>query len=156
MHCYLCVIICIITYLCIIICIIIYMFIYALLFTFLLLLKVLTFLGVFLGPYLWHKEVPRLGVELEPTPEPQQGRIRAASAIYTTAHGNARSFTHWARPRIEPATSWIPVRFVNCWAMAGTPKSTIFNKMLRGAKSSPKEGTLKNYPIEVWLIYKNV
>ena len=29
-----------------------------------------------------------------PTPEPQQRGIRAASATYTTAHGNARSLTH--------------------------------------------------------------
>ena len=29
-----------------------------------------------------------------PTPEPQQRGIRAASATYTTAHGNAGSLTH--------------------------------------------------------------
>ena len=32
--------------------------------------------------------------------------------IYTTAQGNARFLTHWARPGIEPEPSWIPVRFV--------------------------------------------
>ena len=32
---------------------------------------------------------------------------------YTTAHGNARSLTHWARPGIEPATSRFPVGFVS-------------------------------------------
>ena len=30
----------------------------------------------------------------QPTPQPQQHQIRATSAIYTTAHGNARSLTH--------------------------------------------------------------
>ena len=30
----------------------------------------------------------------------------AASATYTTAHGKAGSLTHWARPRIKPASSW--------------------------------------------------
>ena len=40
---------------------------------------------------------------------------------YTTAHGNAGSLTHWARPRIKPTSSWILVRFVNHWAMMGTP-----------------------------------
>ena len=35
--------------------------------------------------------------------------IRAASATYTTAHGNAVSLTHWARPEIEPTTSWFLV-----------------------------------------------
>ena len=59
----------------------------------------------------------------QPTPEPQQCQIwiRAASVNYTTAHGNAGSPTHWARrPGIEPATSWLLVRFVNHWAMTGT------------------------------------
>ena len=30
----------------------------------------------------------------QPTPQPQQCGIRATSATYTTAHGNARSITH--------------------------------------------------------------
>ena len=30
----------------------------------------------------------------QPTPEPQQCGIRAASATYTTAHGNTGSLTH--------------------------------------------------------------
>ena len=44
-----------------------------------------------------------------PTPEPQQRGIRAASATYTTAG----SLTHWARPGIEPATSWFLVGFIS-------------------------------------------
>ena len=35
---------------------------------------------------------------------------------YTTAHGNARSLTHWLRPGIEPASSWILVEFIIDWA----------------------------------------
>ena len=31
----------------------------------------------------------------------------------TTAHGNAGSLTHWARPGIEPTSSWILVRFIS-------------------------------------------
>ena len=69
-------------------------------------------------------EVPRLGVESElwlwPTAQPQQHGIQAASATYTTAYGNARSLTHWARPEIKPATSRLLVRFNNHWAMTGT------------------------------------
>ena len=38
----------------------------------------------------------------QPTSQPQQRRIRAKSATYTTAHRNAGSSTHWARPGIEP------------------------------------------------------
>ena len=32
--------------------------------------------------------------------------------IYTTAHGNAGSLTHWVRPGIAPPFSWILVSFV--------------------------------------------
>ena len=38
--------------------------------------------------------------------------MQAASATYT-AHGNARSLTHWMRPGIEPEISWFLVRFVS-------------------------------------------
>ena len=70
-------------------------------------------------------EVPRLGVNLElqllAYTLPQKCRIRAASATYSTSHSKARSFTHWARPEIEPKSSWILVRFLNSWATEGTP-----------------------------------
>ena len=49
-----------------------------------------------------HMEVPR----------PQQHGIWATSVAYTTAHGNTRSLTHWARPGIELISSWILVRCV--------------------------------------------
>ena len=39
-------------------------------------------------------------------------QIRAASATYTTAYGNAGSLTHWAGPGFEPASSWILVGFI--------------------------------------------
>ena len=48
-----------------------------------------------------------------PLPQPQQHRIRAASGTYTTAHSNAESLTHWARPGIESASSWMLVRFIS-------------------------------------------
>ena len=35
------------------------------------------------------------------------------SATYTTVYGNPRSLTHWARPWIKPATSWLLVGFVS-------------------------------------------
>ena len=51
--------------------------------------------------------------ERPPTPSPSTtwGPNRK-SATYTTAHRNARSLTHWARPGIEPSSSWILVAFV--------------------------------------------
>ena len=47
-----------------------------------------TYFFVFLGPHPRHMKVTRLGVKLELQPQPQQHRIRAAYATYTTAHGN--------------------------------------------------------------------
>ena len=62
--------------------------------------------------------------------QPQQRGIRAASATYTTAHGNAGSLTHWERPGIESATLWFSVGFVNHWATTGTPKKTYLKNFL--------------------------
>ena len=63
-----------------------------------------------------------------PTPQPQQLSIWAASVTYTTAHGNAGSLTHSARPGIEPASSWFPVGFVNHWPTKGAPASVLLNR----------------------------
>ena len=58
-----------------------------------------SFTNFFGGLHLQHMEVPRLRVEsscsCRPTPQPQQLRIQDMSATYTTAHGNAGSWTHW-------------------------------------------------------------
>ena len=54
-------------------------------------------------------------------PEPQQHRIRAASVPYATVLSKAESLAHWMRPGIEPASSWMLVGFVNCWATTGAP-----------------------------------
>ena len=57
-------------------------------------------LSFFLGLHLQHMKVPRLGVQSElpllPTP---------------TAHSHPGSLTHWARPGIQPASSWVLVGF---------------------------------------------
>ena len=72
-----------------------------------------------------HMEFPRLGAESElqlpATATATATWIWASSVTYTTAHGNTRSLTHWERPGIKPRSSWILVRFVNPWAMEGTP-----------------------------------
>ena len=52
-----------------------------------------------------------------------QREIQAASATYTTAHGNAGSFTHCAGPGIEPTSSQILVGF---WVMKGTSGFAVF------------------------------
>ena len=56
--------------------------------------------------------------------------IRATSENYTTAHGKARSLTHWERLGIEPASSWILVGFLNHWTTTGTPLSHTRNSPL--------------------------
>ena len=61
-----------------------------------------------------------------PTPQPQRG-IQAPSAIFITANSNSRSLTHWGRPGTEPESSWILLRFINCWATMGTPRMWDFN-----------------------------
>ena len=74
---------------------------------------------------LQHMEIPRPGVELElellayttATATPDS----SCTGTNTTAPGNARSLTHWVRPGMEPASSWILVRFVTHWATLGTP-----------------------------------
>ena len=43
------------------------------------------------------------------------------SATYTTAQGNTRALSQWARPGIKPATSWSLARFVNHCSTMGTP-----------------------------------
>ena len=58
----------------------------------------------------------------QPTPQPQQCRIWAESAIYTTAHGNAGSSTHWVRPGMEPASSWMLVRYVSAEPQQKLPR----------------------------------
>ena len=64
-----------------------------------------------------HIYVPRLeshrSYSCRSTPQPQQHQIQATSVTCTTAHGNARSLTHWARPGIEPTSSWILVGFIS-------------------------------------------
>ena len=72
------------------------------------------FFLVFLGLHLCHMEVPGLGFSQScscwSTSQPRQ--ILVPSATYTTAHGNTGFLTHWARPGIEPESSWILVRFI--------------------------------------------
>ena len=74
----------------------------------------------FLGPHPWHMEVPRLAVQSE-LQLPACTTATATpdwSCICDLHHSSwqCRSLTHWTRPGIKPASSWILVGFVNCWA----------------------------------------
>ena len=74
-----------------------------------------------------HMEIPRLGAELElrlPAYATATATLHPSCVCdLTIPHGNTGSLTHWARPGIELAYSWILVRFVNHWATMGTPES---------------------------------
>ena len=51
-------------------------------------------------------------------------------SCWPTPHSHTGSLTLWARPGIEPASSWILVRFVNHWAKMGTPKDMFLLSVL--------------------------
>ena len=53
--------------------------------------------------------------------EPSHPFYMVGQSHISTLHSNAGSLTHWARPGIEPSTSWFLVGFVNHWATMGTP-----------------------------------
>ena len=53
-------------------------------------------------------------------PQPQQCQIWAESETYTTAHHNAGSLTHWARPGIKPASLWLLVGLITAEPQMGT------------------------------------
>ena len=66
----------------------------------------------FLGPHLWHMEVPRLGVESELqlpayTAATATSDLSCVCDLHHTAHSNGKSLTQWARPGIKPVFSLI-------------------------------------------------
>ena len=79
------------------------------------------------------------------------GAVQAASATYTTAHGNAGSLTHLARPGIKPATSWFLVGFINHCATMGTPCNSYFfwtsSLSFHSAVGPANQGT---HPVQIW------
>ena len=93
---------------------------------------------VFAGPHLRAHEGSQARLNqsrsLQPMPQPQQRQIWATSLTYTTAHGNAGSWIHWARPGIEPASPWMLVRFFST-----DPRGELFCSLV-----------LKMYHIERW------
>ena len=61
-------------------------------------------------------------------------------AIYTTAHGNAGSLTHWVRPGMEPTTSWFLVRFASAvpwWELQGLLLRELFPWETKSSKINP-------------------
>ena len=82
----------------------------------------------FLGPLPWYMDVPMVGIQLE-LQVPSYTTVTVTSDPshvwdYPIAEGQTRSLTHWVRPEMESASSWILVGYVTCWAMSGTPDTT--------------------------------
>ena len=97
-----------------------------------------SFLGVFLGPHLWHMEVPGLGIELElqlpAYTKPQQCQIWATSATSTTAHDHTRIFNPLREAWDRTCNLMVPGQIhFHCTTM-GTSKS--FIKLTWGADLS--------------------
>ena len=88
-------------------------------------------------------EVPRLGnqsLSCRPMPQSQQCQIQASFVTYTTGYSHTGSLTHWTRPQIEPASSWILVRFLTYWATTGTPSINLNSKTSQSSSTTSREG----------------
>ena len=85
------------------------------------------FFFVFLWPYPWHMEVPRLGVKSEL----QLLAYTTATVMWNPSHICNHSTSAWqcqmlnplSKARDHPSSSWIQIWFVNYWATTGTPSS---------------------------------
>ena len=86
-----------------------------------------------------------------PMPQPQQRRIWAMSVTYTTAHSNAGSFTHGARPGIEPASSWMLVRFVSSELRNSTFSSSCIGPQSSCSKRGENADCIWPVQIEGWM-----
>ena len=92
------------------------------------------YLFCFLGLHPWNMKVPRLGVkwELQPPAYATATALRDLSLVCDLhqAHGNAGSLTHWARPGIQPMSSWILVGFVSTAPRRELHASTLLSRNL--------------------------
>ena len=89
------------------------------------------FFFCFLGPYLRHMEVPRLGVQSELQP-PAYTTATATQDLSHVCDLHHSSRQCWILNPLNEArdwtsSSWILVWFVTCWATMGTP-GTVFLK----------------------------
>ena len=57
------------------------------------------------------------------TPQPEQHQIQAYLWLMLPLVATPDPLTHWARPGIQPTSSWILVGFLTHWATIGAPPS---------------------------------
>ena len=83
-------------------------------------------------------------LELQLPAYTQPRRIWATSVTYTTAHHNTLSLTHWARPGIKPATSWLLIKFVSAasqWKLPKTWKNALHHWLEKCKSELPQDTT---------------
>ena len=104
------------------------------------------FKNFFLALHLWHMEVPRLGVEWEL----QLPAYAIATATPDPSHVCDLHNSSWQcqilRPGIEPDSSCILVKFVNCWATMGTLTYFKYFKLEEFGEQQVQEG-LSDLPL---------
>ena len=93
----------------------------------------LFFIFAFLEPHPWHMEVPRLGAESELQPLAYASATAMSDlSCVCNLHQSSRQhwiLNHWARPGIEPVSSWIVVRFVSAEPWRELPDSPLRFRM---------------------------
>ena len=106
---------------------------------------------LFLGLHPQNMEVPRLGLNqsysCQPTLQPQQCKIPAASVTCTTVHGNMASLTHQVRPGIKPTSSWILIGFITAesgWELLGECFLNIISSFKQKVRGKPESITISN------------
>ena len=68
--------------------------------------------------------------------------LRPTLQTYTTVHSKAWSLTHWVRPGIEPALSWILVRFASAEPWWELPEELLIFLQGRSQKWHPNTFTI--------------
>ena len=87
----------------------------------------------------------RAAAASQSNPQLQQHWIWVTSATYAIAHSNTRSLTHWARPGIQPASSWTLCQALNPLNHNGNANGYnffFFFWLLRGIWSSRARGQI--------------
>ena len=107
----------------------------------------------FLGPHLQHVEVSRLGVKSELQLPTYTIATATAMPDLRCVCNLCYSLTHWARPRIEPTSSWILVRFLICWDTTGTPQRTFEECNLARRKINPEENKIWKLRVNLRFIF---
>ena len=84
-------------------------------------------------------EVPRLGIKSATAASLHHSHSNSGSKLRLWPTPQLMATLdpqpNWARPGIKPTTSWLLVRFVNHWAMTGTPALSTFIQHFTGGPS---------------------